>query len=152
MALTYDLRDIPFLSRAERITDEEDIAMLRRSGMPGFFARDWYDLGPDNKSGVEPGVYVQTITCNALIWATMAIGIHAITEKNWKDFYARLAAEEKLFGARRRTGDGEPLFFTADEVKAHIGLHTNASRMTDAQWRKRLLENFVRDTIRNIED
>jgi hypothetical protein len=82
----------------------------------------------------------------------MAIGIHAITEKNWKDFYARLAAEEKLFGARRRTGDGEPLFFTADEVKAHIGLHTNASRMTDAQWRKRLLEGFVRDTIRNIED
>ena len=36
---------------------------------------------------------------SALIWGTMSVGLNAITEKNWEEFYARCHAIETINGA-----------------------------------------------------
>jgi len=72
---------------------------------------------------------------DVLIWMTMAVGIHTITEDNHKEFYARLHLLEKLNGAMRTEGGKEKLF-TLEEVKRRIGLSTNASTLTRNQFIK----------------
>lgn len=149
MSLDYTIGKIPFPARAERITDPEYIASIKSGNAP----RDWYELEEDNKHGVEPGVWMMTPAMNALIWLTMSVGMNQITEKNWKTFFTRTRLMELTHGAFRNrrdpeTGKSEPVYFTPEEVKAHIGLGTNVSPETDARWRKRFMDNFTRDSER----
>lgn len=74
----------------------------------------------------------------ALIYATMAVGMNEITEKNYKVFYSRLCAFEHLFGPYFYTGGKKtkPAYITLDEVKAFIGLHTNACRLSAAEFER----------------
>lgn len=64
-----------------------------------------------------------------LIWATMPVGIQEITEKNYREFYARLHIIGKL-------DDTSYQHITREEVQRWIGLSTNASLMTRAQFLK----------------
>lgn len=86
---------------------------------------------------------------NALIWATMSVGVRDITEKTIPEFYARLTVWEKivgpmLWGKDEETGElVERGIEVADLVK-RIGLHTNANSMTRAEWRKNLASYFDR--------
>lgn len=89
-------------------------------------------LNPDQLSPVT----------HALIWESMAAGWGwELTEKKVKTAYIRLKALEKLSGEPlehwedgKRTTRG----FTLKEVQDHIGLRTNASPMTDAEfWKSR---------------
>lgn len=80
----------------------------------------------------------------ALIFATMIIGLPEITEKDAKEFYWRILFYERTFGALRCkwVDDGSRseggVFFTPAEIRAHIGLSTNASRETRSAWVKRM--------------
>jgi len=87
-------------------------------------------------------------TTETLIYATMFLGMNGITEKNWQEFYFRMSFYERLNGGLRRKWDGEgseEVVFTADEIKAHIGLGTNATNETSARWKKRMVELWARD-------
>jgi len=92
-----------------------------------------------------------------LIWASMIIGVSDITEKNAEEFFFRISMREKLHGALRRDWSGEnpvDVFVTWDEVKAHIGLGTNATNMTRAKFVKHTVNMFERDMVfivRNAE-
>lgn len=92
-----------------------------------------------------------------LIWASMIIGVSDITEKNAEEFFFRISMREKLHGALRRDWSGEnpvDVFVTWDEVKAHIGLGTNATNMTRAKFIKHTVNMFERDMVfivRNAE-
>ena len=81
-----------------------------------------------------------------LIWATMSTGINEITEENWTEFYARIAAWEECVGAFSATkckkGKYKEHPFTPKDIFKRIGLHTNASRMTRTQWQKNMGEYF----------
>jgi hypothetical protein len=140
------IKSIPLSVRTQRVTDPEVIANSRKNGTGGLFPRPFYDNGDDDFA-------IMASATHALIFLTMSIGMGAITKKNWTEFYARVRAEEKLHGARRsqKLVDGKwvdcPI--TAQDVKDHIGLSTNVSRMTEAQWRKSLLERFVREAKRD---
>lgn len=80
------------------------------------------------------------LVLNSLIFATMAVGIRKITEKNYKTFYARLTAVEHLLGAYLIKGEKcVPAYITLDEVKSFIGLVTNANELTASQF-----ESFLR--------
>jgi len=85
----------------------------------------------------EPLGYT-TEVLNSLIWTTMSVGMDKISEKNWKDFYTRM----KLIGSDRsllrKDKDGNyTVPISAQEVKDHIGLMTNASTLTKLQFLKR---------------
>lgn len=82
-------------------------------------------------------------TTDALIWLTMFVGMDHITAKNAVEFFVRVEMFERLFGAmrvKRFRGKPKQVFMTLEEVKQHIGLETNAGRLSDAQFGKKLIE------------
>ena len=95
--------------------------------------KTWEADGTFDKDGEPLGSLTQIL--DSLIWITMMIGIDAITEKNWTDFYTRM----KLIGADRNLlridENGSPTIpISAEDVRDHIGLMTNASTMTKAKF------------------
>jgi hypothetical protein len=72
----------------------------------------------------------------SLIFHTMFLGINRITEENYKDFYKRYVQ------LNRANGWDEPHYLTPEDVHNAVGLHTNASTLTPAAWRKKLNESL----------
>jgi len=98
--------------------------------------KTWEPDGTFDDEGNPMGQMTEVL--NSLIWTTMSIGMSSITEKNWKDFYTRM----KLLGSDRsllrRDKDGNfTVPISAQEVKDHIGVSTNASTLTKAEFLKR---------------
>jgi hypothetical protein len=90
----------------------------------------------------------------SLIWLTMGVGYGSITEDNASDFYSRVAMYEKLFGTMLSYWkDSEKISvpITPEDVNNHIGLSTNVSKDTDASFRKRIVENFIREHKRKFD-
>lgn len=89
----------------------------------------------------------ERVTREALIFATMAVGMGEITEDNAQEFYTRLSFWEKVNGAYR-FGDGEALYFTPEDVKRFIGLRTNVfPKMTKAKFHKHVFETHERFNV-----
>lgn len=85
----------------------------------------------ENWKDLKPGT-VQTVC-----FATMFVGCPIIAESgkdDWRKVAARVHAWETVTGMIR--ADGERI--GPDLIRRFIGLRTNASRMTDAQFRKNL--------------
>jgi|LakMenE18May11ns_1017448.scaffolds.fasta_scaffold9566873_2 hypothetical protein len=90
----------------------------------------------------------------SLIWLTMGIGMGSITEENQSDFYCRVAMYEKLFGTMLsywKDSKKVSVPITPEDIHNHIGLTTNVSKDTDASFRKRIVENFVREQKRKFQ-
>jgi hypothetical protein len=90
----------------------------------------------------------------SLIWLTMGIGMGSITEDNQSDFYCRVAMYEKLFGTMLsywKDSKKVSVPITPEDINNHIGLTTNVSKDTDAAFRKRIVENFVREQKRKFQ-
>ena len=90
----------------------------------------------------------------SLIWLTMGIGMGSITEDNESDFYCRIAVYEKLFGTMLsywKDSKKVSVPITPEDIHNHVGLTTNVSKDTDAAFRKRIVENFVREQKRNFK-
>lgn len=93
---------------------------------------------------------------NALIWLSMICGYSNITAKNYGEVHARIAQYEQVCGSLMRAADddGRPrdLRLTLADIKLYIGMFTNASPLTDAQWAKKLAqlarENGLRAAMR----
>ena len=89
----------------------------------------------------------------ALIWGSMSTGIREITEENIPEIYARIRTWEDIVGPMlhgKDTETGEIVdrhIEVADLVK-RIGLTTNASSKTRAEWRKNLGEHFDQEANR----
>ena len=70
---------------------------------------------------------------NSLIWATMPLGMSCINEKNYEEFYVRIAVYEKIRGPymhKITDGGREKYYITLEDVRRRIGLYTNASKHT----------------------
>lgn len=109
----------------------------------------WVPENPDAPK--EEQTFQLNAVTNHLIWSTMTVGIQKITEANWEHFYNRLIFTEKLFGKVLYVPDEERedgfkfRHITEEEVKAHIGLGTNASTLTKLQFVKNQMERFDRE-------
>jgi hypothetical protein len=84
-----------------------------------------------------------SITTDQLIWATMIVDLRGITPENAAEFWDRLSMYEKCCGPMRFNYDTEtkqrtPIYFTKQDVINHIGLDTNVSPTTRAQFLKKL--------------
>lgn len=78
---------------------------------------------------------------DALVWLSMICGFNRIDDKNHAKVALRIAAYQVVTGAylgRIVMGKRSPIYITPQDVKRFIGMTTNASTMTDAQWMKRL--------------
>jgi len=65
----------------------------------------------------------------AMVFATIGVGIGAVTEANWQEFYARMKLGYYW-------NDAE---ITPDVVRRYIGMRTNVSFETRAKWLKRVM-------------
>jgi hypothetical protein len=70
---------------------------------------------------------------NALIWATMGIGLGWDIGKKLDEFVFRIEAYQRVFGALCHK-DGEDLWVTPAQVRAHAGMSTNVSTKTRRQF------------------
>jgi len=99
-----------------------------------------------------------------LVWATMAIGMPTITEKNFLEFYCRVQMFEGIHGKMgwhtpessefwteqdKHLGwvwrEGESWLSKLEVIHAHIGLGTNATTETRNQFTNKIVNNFQRD-------
>lgn len=92
----------------------------------------------------ESGDCMKALT-DALIWATMAVDIGEITEKNAEEFHWRVKELEETYNQpflRYLDDNGEvqkrPI--TLEEVRAHIGLSTNVMTISRKQWIAKMLK------------
>lgn len=101
-------------------------------------------------------------TVKPLTWTltllTMAVGMGDITEKNYGEFYARLHLLETLSGGgyllERNGPDDEwrNRLFTLEDIRKHIGLHTNVGPETRAQFIKRHVIPFLDEATEKWKD
>lgn len=80
-----------------------------------------------------------TTTCEAMIWATMVVGINEITEQNIHEFAYRLEFDRRLVSTFRNI-DNKPV--TVESLRPFIGLKTNASSWTRLQFEKKTCKFF----------
>jgi hypothetical protein len=73
-------------------------------------------------------------------------GIQTITEANAAEFYMRAKLIEVNFGALFTNGDGSPRHLTPDDVIAYIGLSSNVSPYSEAQF----FAHLRKDVIHNL--
>tara|TARA_R100001377_G_scaffold62327_1_gene38189 strand:+ start:54 stop:455 length:402 start_codon:yes stop_codon:yes gene_type:complete len=109
--------------------------------------KTWEADGTFDKDGEPLGRKPEVL--ESLIWITMSVGMNSITEKNWIDFYTRM----KLLGVDRnllrKDKDGNyTVPISAEEVKDHIGLVTNADTLTKAEFFKRVYKSVYNETER----
>ena len=83
----------------------------------------------------EPGQRKMSPVTHALIFITMSVDIGRITEKNYLEFYTRAKFVGALHGQS---------YFTVEEIRAHIGLHTNVADKTRAYFVKRHVDSYFR--------
>ena len=79
-----------------------------------------------------------------LIWETMVTGLDEITKDNLEEWLFRLAVTYRVYGS-----DGDKI--TREDLEQHIGLRTNASRMTHAKFMKRMSESLAREALRDVD-
>ncbi len=84
------------------------------------------------------------ILTESLIWATIPVGIGTITEKNAEKFFKRLRIVEAAGGNRLVHPDGRRHYITLEEVRRHIGLSTNASRLNDSEFIENLFVVYAK--------
>lgn len=77
----------------------------------------------------------------ALIFATMAVGIHHITESTVDEFVRRLSMWQEVAGGMLWQY-GENWFITEDDVRRRIGMSTNASSRTKTEFKNMILEHI----------
>jgi len=84
-----------------------------------------------------------------LIWAGASVGYGEITKKNYVNYHKRMAFIEAMRGVYLRTevrGKVVDRPITVNDIKKHIGLHTNWGNKSDSQW----LKDFYKNELGNV--
>ena len=74
---------------------------------------------------------------DALVWLSMICGYGRIDSKNVETVTKRIMAYQAVTGGYL-SFKKKPVYITPADINRFIGMRTNASTMTDAQWLKRL--------------
>lgn len=87
----------------------------------------------------DPEVYHPV--ADALIWLSMICGYGEITEKNVEKIIERIMQYQAVRGAFLRGGKGaeNKIYIMPTDVKRFIGMRSNASTLSDAEWRRKLV-------------
>jgi hypothetical protein len=100
--------------------------------------------------GVADDAPMNPIT-EALIFASIAIGTPMITAENVAEAYTRLSMWQDVVGALVVDVGGADRFVTPDDVRAHIGLKTNASAYTTAKFNGYIIKALREQAKRRFE-
>jgi|GEM_PF-2656054 len=91
---------------------------------------------------------------NALIWATMSVGIGEIKESTIDEFCIRLAMWQQIFSplmcCTDEEGNRQPRPLVYADVVLRMGLSTNVSTESKAAWKNRMMANLRREAERSV--
>lgn len=91
--------------------------------------------------GIDNLTAADRIVMDTLIWASIPVGLSSITEDNAFEWFQRVSFYEKIAGAGMFTDYGKtPLFIQPGHIKRFIGLKTNVSPKTRAQFYRTMFE------------
>lgn len=100
----------------------------------------------DSDGTIHPDRVKMNPITEVLIWSTISVGISKITEKNYSDYYRRLRALEQagICFLQGKDEDGKDISRNPDlnEVYLHMGLSTNATKITNAKFMRNLGETI----------
>jgi len=77
-----------------------------------------------------------------LVFGSMNIGLASITAKNAKEVFLRHRMLAVVGGAPLRDGEGNEIFITREDVKAHIGLTINVAEISKAKFHGNLIRTI----------
>ena len=107
----------------------------------------------------DPNGEGQRITCvtEMLIFFTMYNGMNEITEKNHVEFYARTNMFERVYGPflskrEKKTDKVIDSPITYEQVRQHIGLHTNAGSRTKREFNKAMWRKVMEDVNGEVRE
>lgn len=145
MSLDYDLTAIPLEVRT--IVADHDCPNP-------YYVEGKSD--PDKKFDYRKGDRIMNPVTNALIWATIGLGIGKFTADNIAEVAFRMKVTDGLYGKpvqeRQEDGSWKARSITLQELVDHIGLSTNVSFEKRVTWITRLGNNQVRDTEYAIKE
>ena len=102
------------------------------------------------------GDEVQWAITKAIVFRTMLTNMGEITEKNYEEFYTRIALCDRLFGSLIGLTDEDAemrdYFITLADVKRRIGLETNVHEQSKAKFNGWLVRTLRRDVERSIRE
>ncbi len=104
----------------------------------------------DQPGSYKKGDELMQLATEAMIYGCMAVGMGRIKDADDAlEYFGRMTLHEAVNGAMRRgpAPDHAPLKMTLAEVRAHIGLTTNATPETRTAWQKRFVENAIRSAV-----
>lgn len=111
-------------------------------------ALEWDVRKCDQSHCFDPDTKEMTSTCKSLIYATVIVGISEITESNYKEFACRLEYDRRLYGCFSFSeGSAIPAL-----VKPFIGMRTNATKLTRAQFEKKISKMFREQYFKEVSD
>jgi hypothetical protein len=82
---------------------------------------------------------------NALVWLSMTCGYSSITSDNFASIARRIGQYQQVFGPYLSSAEWPATYITLEDVRMHIGLRTNASRVSEKQWQAHLIRMMERD-------
>ena len=95
----------------------------------------------------EDGYIQMKRRTNTLIFLmATTLGFDEINERNYEQVFNRINYIEKLNGAYHSAkdfdGKVEPMYYTLDDIKKHIGLKTNGTPLNKTQFLSRISKQF----------
>jgi hypothetical protein len=114
------------------------------------FVPDHLTTSPFDENKIHP-------VTNYLIWSSLLTGISSITKANVDEVFRRIAVLQKLEGAQIQyvdpiSNDWIEIYLTRQDIENHIGLWTNASYLTDAQFNRKVMERLSREATTSYVD
>lgn len=82
-----------------------------------------------------------------LIWLTMTVGLNTVSDNNIDEWLKRIALLKVCRWSIYHDGDGNDLWPDRAMLERFVGLSTNASRITWAQFRNRFIERRVQEQL-----
>ena len=83
---------------------------------------------------------------DALIWGTMLVGLHRITEANLPEWLLRMRVERANYASafQIKYQNEREYYLRLEHLRKFIGLRTNATELTRSKWLKTFMERMVR--------
>jgi hypothetical protein len=87
-----------------------------------------------------------------LALALMAVGVPDITEDTWNDAFVRIELLQKVEGGFLFDGEGNPVYWTAQDIFRRIGYLTNATSVPWTKFIKNLRDGLRFEAARAIRN
>ena len=83
---------------------------------------------------------------DTLIWGSLLVGLHRITEANLPEWLLRMRMERANYehAFQIRYQNDREYYLRLEHLRKFIGLRTNVSDWTRAKWLKKFMERMVR--------